>query len=47
MEKRGVIEEGRTPPETKPGEEKQAADAPLEEHTTKRTADAAEEASGQ
>ena len=39
MEKRGVIEPGRTPPEN---EEKQASTDTLDNHVTKRAADAAE-----
>lgn len=40
MEKRGIIEAGRTPPET---DDKQASDSDLEDHITKRAADAVQE----
>lgn len=40
-EKRGVVEQGRTPPET---DEKQASEDALEDHLTKRAADAVGEA---
>lgn len=46
VEKRGVIEEGRTPPETtaeSPTHDKEAARR-VEEHATRRLADAAAEA---
>lgn len=42
MEKRGVIEPGRTPPED--GDAKQASDQSLEDHVTKRAAEAARKA---
>ena len=39
FEKRGVVEPGRTPPEET--QDKEASDKPLEDHITKRAADAA------
>ena len=38
LEKRGVIEPGRTPPEET--EDKEASDKPLEDHVATRAADA-------
>lgn len=44
MEKRAVIEEGRTPPEKPEAEQqKQGAERDLAEHATKRLADAVTE----
>ena len=40
MEKRNVIEPGRTPPES---EDKQASEEVLEEHLSKRAAEAVQE----
>lgn len=43
MEKRAVIEDGRTPPEEKPAGDKQAAPIDLADHVTKRAAEAAQD----
>ena len=45
MEKRGVIEPGRTPPER--DDQKQAAAEQLEDHVTKRAADMVRKSSGE
>lgn len=44
MEKRGVIEEGITPPENEDHDKSASTDTDLADHTTRRLSDAVEDA---